>query len=86
MTRNPASRQVGAAAPDLRAVPGTHPTISRDHQYKRHGTVTLMAGIDLLTGQVHAFARLGHELGMPIAAPGAPKIDSRSVKVCQGPG
>jgi hypothetical protein len=26
----------------------------RDHEYKRHGTLTLMAGIDLLTGQVHA--------------------------------
>jgi hypothetical protein len=25
------------------------------HEYKRHGTVTLMAGIDLLTGQVHAY-------------------------------
>jgi hypothetical protein len=28
--------------------PGSHPTISRDHEYKRHGTVSLMAGIDLL--------------------------------------
>jgi transposase len=41
-------------------VPGTHPTISRDHEYKRHGTVTLMAGIDLLTGQVHAFVKDRH--------------------------
>jgi hypothetical protein len=41
-------------------VPGTHPTISRDHEYKRHGTVTLMAGIDLLPGQVHAFVKDRH--------------------------
>src|SRR5271166_6566779 len=48
----PGIQAIGAVAPDLRPVPGTHPTISRDHEYKRHGTVTLMAGIDLLTGQV----------------------------------
>jgi len=41
-------------------VPGSHPTIGRDHEYKRHGTVTLMAGIDLLTGQVHALVKDRH--------------------------
>src|SRR5947209_16372608 len=30
------------------------------HEYKRHGTVTLMAGIDLLTGQVHALVKDRH--------------------------
>ena len=29
-------------------------TFARDHEYKRHGTLSLLAGIDLLTGQVHA--------------------------------
>jgi hypothetical protein len=29
----------------------------RDHEYKRHGTLTLMAGIDLLTGHVHALVK-----------------------------
>lgn len=29
----------------------------RDHEYKRHGTLTLMAGIDLFTGQVHALVK-----------------------------
>ena len=53
----PGIQAIGATAPDLRPVPGTHPTISRDHEYKRHGTVTLMAGIDLLTGQVHALVK-----------------------------
>ena len=32
----------------------------RDHEYKRHGTVTLMAGIDLLSGHVHAVVRDRH--------------------------
>jgi hypothetical protein len=40
--------------------PGAHPAIQRDHEYKRYGTVTLMAGIDLLTGQVHALVKDRH--------------------------
>jgi len=56
----PGIQAIGTVAPDLRPAPGTHPTISRDHEYKRHGTVTLMAGIDLLTGQVHAFVKDRH--------------------------
>ena len=32
----------------------------RDHEYKRHGTLTLMAGIDLLTGRVHALVKDRH--------------------------
>ena len=34
--------------------PGSHTTVARDHEYKRHGTLSLLAGIDLLTGRVHA--------------------------------
>ena len=56
----PGIQAIGTIAPDLRPVPRTHPTISRDYEYKRHGTVTLMAGIDLLTGQVHALVRDRH--------------------------
>jgi hypothetical protein len=32
----------------------------RDHEYKRHGTLILMAGIDLLTGHVHALVKDRH--------------------------
>jgi transposase len=32
----------------------------RDHEYKRCGTLTLMAGIDLLTGHVHALVKERH--------------------------
>jgi transposase len=56
----PGIQAIGTTAPDLPPVPGAHPTIARDHEYKRHGTVTLMAGIDLLTGQVHALVRDRH--------------------------
>src|SRR5215813_11815955 len=56
----PGIQAIGTVAPDLRPVPGTHPTISRDHEYKRYGTVTLMAGIDLLSGQVHALVKSRH--------------------------
>jgi transposase len=35
-------------------------TFARDHEYKRNGTVSLLAGIDLLTGQVHALVRDRH--------------------------
>jgi len=40
-------------APDLPPRPGVHPTLSRDYEYVRHGTLSLLAGIDLLTGYVH---------------------------------
>ena len=33
----PGIQAIGTLAPNLRPVPGTHPTISRDHEYKRHG-------------------------------------------------
>jgi transposase len=56
----PGIQAIGNTAPDLPPVPGTHPTIQRDHEYKRHGTVTLMAGIDLLTGAVHALVKDRH--------------------------
>jgi transposase len=48
------------AAPDLPPVPGMHATFAREHEYKRHGTVTLMAGINLLTGKVHALVKDRH--------------------------
>jgi hypothetical protein len=40
--------------------PGVHATFARDHEYKRHGTLSLLAGIDLLTGKVHALVRDRH--------------------------
>src|SRR5262249_23067130 len=40
--------------------PGIHATFAREHEYKRHGTVSLLAGIDLVTGKVHALVKDRH--------------------------
>ena len=53
-------RRINVLAPDLPPEPGRHATFARDHEYKRHGTVSLLAGIDLPTGQVHALVRDRH--------------------------
>jgi transposase len=37
---------------DLLPVPNKHPAIVRDHEYERLGTVSLLAGIDLHTGDI----------------------------------
>jgi transposase len=50
----PGIQAIANTAPDLPPVPGTHPCFARDHEYKRHGTLSLLAGIDLLTGKIHA--------------------------------
>ena len=50
----PGIQALATTSPDLPPEPGVHATFARDHEYKRHGTVSLLAGIDLLTGQVHA--------------------------------
>ena len=53
-------RAIATTAPDLPPVPGVHASFAREHEYKRHGTVTLMAGINLLTGKVHALVKDRH--------------------------
>jgi transposase len=50
----PGIQAIGNTAPDLPPVPGAHPSIARDHEYKRHGTLSLLCGIDLLTGELLA--------------------------------
>lgn len=50
----PGIQAIGNTAPDLPPQPGVHEAFARDHEYKRHGTLSLLAGIDLLTGRVHA--------------------------------
>jgi transposase len=56
----PGIQAIGTTAPDLPPLPGRSPTVMRDHEYKRHGTVTLMAGIDLVSGHVHALVKDRH--------------------------
>jgi len=50
----PGIQAIGNTAPDLPPQPGSHASFARDHEYQRHGTLSLLAGIDLLTGKVHA--------------------------------
>ena len=56
----PGLQAIAAAAPDLPPKPGVHAAFARDHQYKRHGTLSLLAGIDLVTGKVHALVKDRH--------------------------
>jgi transposase len=56
----PGIQAIATTAPDLPPEPGVHATFGRDHEYKRHGTVSLLAGIDLLTGKVHALVKDRH--------------------------
>jgi hypothetical protein len=56
----PGIQAIANTAPDLPPNPGVHATFARDHEYKRHGTISLLAGIDLLAGQVHALVRDRH--------------------------
>ena len=56
----PGIQAIGNTAPDLPPVPGRHPGLGRDHEYKRHGTVSLLAGIDLLSGEVLGLVRDRH--------------------------
>ena len=50
----PGVQAIGNTAPDLPPVPGKHSSISRDHEYKRLGTCSILAALDLQDGHVTA--------------------------------
>jgi hypothetical protein len=50
----PGVQAIGNTAPDLPPVPGKHSAIGRDHEYKRLGTCSILAGLDLQDGHVTA--------------------------------
>ncbi len=56
----PGIQAIATTAPDLPPRPGVYASFARDYEYKRHGTLSLLAGIDLLTGQVHALVKNRH--------------------------
>jgi len=56
----PRIQAIENTAPDLAPAPGRHATFARDHEYRRHGTVALLAGLDVLTGQVWAIVKERH--------------------------
>ena len=50
----PGVQAIANTAPDLPPVPGKYSTWSRDHEYKRHGTLSILAAVDLHNGEVIA--------------------------------
>ena len=48
----PGVQAISNTAPDLPPVPGKYPTVARDHEYKRLGTCSILAALDLHTGHV----------------------------------
>ncbi|MHB0980221.1 MAG: IS630 family transposase [Thermoleophilia bacterium] len=50
----PGVQALGLVAPDLAPVPGRASTTLRDYEYRRHGTVSILAGIDLHSGHIFA--------------------------------
>jgi DDE superfamily endonuclease len=58
--RSQAFKQSKTPLPIFRPAPGKHPNVARDDEYKCNGAASLLAGIDLLTGQVHAMVKDRH--------------------------
>src|ERR1700677_3239502 len=56
----PGIQAIASTSPDLPPKPMRHKTFARDHEYTRMGTVSLLAGMDLLTGVVHASVEKRH--------------------------
>jgi len=50
----PGVQAIGLTAPDLPPVPGKAASVGRDYEYVRHGTVSILAGIDLHSGRIFA--------------------------------
>lgn len=50
----PGVQAIANTAPDLPPIPGKYSTWSRDHEYKRHGTLSILAAVDLHNGEVIA--------------------------------
>jgi len=50
----PGVQAIENTAPDLPPVPEKHPAVGRDHEYKRHGTLSILASLDLHDGHVVA--------------------------------
>jgi len=50
----PGVQAIANTAPDLPPVAGKHPQVARDHEYKRHGTLSILASLDLHDGHIVA--------------------------------
>jgi transposase len=50
----PGVQALGLTAPDLPPIPGKETSIARDYEYVRHGTLSILAALDLHTGEIIA--------------------------------
>ena len=48
----PGMQAISQTSEELPPVPGKHPSVTRDYEYRRLGTLSLLAGIDLHNGTV----------------------------------
>lgn len=56
----PGVQALATTSPDLPPVPGVHPQVGRDYEYKRLGTASILAGLDLQDGHVTARVEKRH--------------------------
>lgn len=56
----PGVQALGTTSPDLPPTPGKHAGIGRDHEYVRHGTLSIIAALDLHSGQIIANVERRH--------------------------
>ena len=56
----PGVQAIENTAPDLPPVAQKHPAVGRDHEYKRHGTLSILASLDLQDGHVVARVEARH--------------------------
>lgn len=56
----PGVQAISNTAPDLPPAAGKHSTVARDHEYVRHGTWSILAGLDLQDGHVTARVEQRH--------------------------
>lgn len=50
----PGVQAIGLTAPDLPPVPGKESSVARDYEYVRYGTLSILAALDLHTGEIIA--------------------------------
>src|SRR5438477_10490667 len=56
----PGVQAISNTAPDLPPVPGKHPSVARDHEYRRLGTCSILAALDLHEGHITARVERRH--------------------------
>jgi transposase len=56
----PGVQALGLRAPDRPPVPGKASAVARDYEYVRHGTVSILAGIDLHSGHIFGNVEARH--------------------------